>query len=105
MPFDGFSQADFAQKMIDELVMYNVPPEDVWQQSGLAEDGQYWIENAATATKLSPWTEDSRPRSGDLDWMSRNPSDWWQVHCPSHVKLVEASLTSRAPGQLDMIRT
>jgi glycerophosphoryl diester phosphodiesterase len=30
MPFNGFSQCDFAQKMSDELIEYGVPPENVW---------------------------------------------------------------------------
>ena len=33
MPFDGFSQQDYAQKLIDEYKAAGVPPEDVWPQS------------------------------------------------------------------------
>ncbi len=45
MPFDGFSQADYAQKMIDEYKAAGVPPQDVWAQSFDLSDIQYWIEN------------------------------------------------------------
>lgn len=43
MPFNGFSQEDFAQKMIDEYKAANVPAEDVWAQSFNIDDVRYWI--------------------------------------------------------------
>ncbi|WP_037267523.1 glycerophosphodiester phosphodiesterase family protein, partial [Roseivivax halodurans] len=45
MPFDGFTQEDYAQKLIDEYVAADVPPEDVWPQSFNLSDVIYWIEN------------------------------------------------------------
>ena len=45
MPFDGFSQADYAQKLIDEYKAAGVPASDVWAQSFNLEDVLYWIEN------------------------------------------------------------
>jgi len=45
MPFDGFSQEDYAQKLIDEYKAAGVPPEDVWAQSFNLDDVLYWIEN------------------------------------------------------------
>ena len=45
MPFDGFSQEDYAQKLIDEYVAAGVPPEDVWPQSFNLSDVRYWIDN------------------------------------------------------------
>ncbi|WP_286193899.1 glycerophosphodiester phosphodiesterase family protein [Tropicibacter sp. R16_0] len=45
MPHDGFSQADYAQKMIDEYKAAGVPATDVWAQSFNLEDVLYWIEN------------------------------------------------------------
>ena len=44
MPFNGFTQEDYAQKMIDEYKAAGVPPEDVWPQSFLLSDVLYWIE-------------------------------------------------------------
>lgn len=43
MPFDGFSQEDYAQKMIDEYKAAGIPPSDVWAQSFNLEDVLYWI--------------------------------------------------------------
>lgn len=45
MPHNGFSQADYAQKLIDEYKAAGVPAEDVWAQSFNIEDVLYWIEN------------------------------------------------------------
>lgn len=45
MPFEGFSQADYAQKMIDEYKAAGIPPEDVFPQSFNLDDVRYWIEN------------------------------------------------------------
>ncbi|MEM7742999.1 MAG: glycerophosphodiester phosphodiesterase family protein [Pseudomonadota bacterium] len=45
MPFDGFSQQDYAQKLIDEYKAAGIPPEDVWAQSFNLEDVLYWINN------------------------------------------------------------
>ena len=45
MPHDGFSQADYAQKLIDEYKAAGVPVSDVWVQSFNLDDVLYWIEN------------------------------------------------------------
>ncbi|WP_371154290.1 glycerophosphodiester phosphodiesterase family protein [Jannaschia sp. 2305UL9-9] len=44
MPFDGFSQQDYAQKLIDEYKAAGVPASDVWPQSFDLDDVLYWIE-------------------------------------------------------------
>ena len=43
MPFDGLSQADYAQKLIDEYKAAGVPPGNVWAQSFDLDDILYWI--------------------------------------------------------------
>lgn len=45
MPHDGFSQQDYAQKLVDEYKAAGVPASDVWAQSFNLEDVLYWIEN------------------------------------------------------------
>jgi glycerophosphoryl diester phosphodiesterase len=44
MPFDGFSQWDYAQKLIDEYKAANIRPRDVWPQSFDIDDVLYWID-------------------------------------------------------------
>ncbi|PCK30180.1 glycerophosphodiester phosphodiesterase family protein [Pseudoalteromonas piscicida] len=43
MPFDGFTQQAYAQKMIDEYKAANVAPKQVWPQSFNLDDVVYWI--------------------------------------------------------------
>lgn len=43
MPFDGFTQENYAQKMIDEYKAAGVPASDVWAQSFNLDDILYWI--------------------------------------------------------------
>ena len=45
MPFDGFSQTDYAQKMLDEYIAAGVPASQVYPQSFNLEDVEYWIAN------------------------------------------------------------
>ncbi|MEM8578284.1 MAG: glycerophosphodiester phosphodiesterase family protein [Pseudomonadota bacterium] len=45
MPFNGFTQADYAQKLVDEYKAAGVAPSDVWLQSFNLEDVLYWVEN------------------------------------------------------------
>lgn len=44
MPFNGFTQEDYAQKLVDEYVAAGIPASDVWLQSFNLEDVLYWIE-------------------------------------------------------------
>ncbi|MEX3315739.1 glycerophosphodiester phosphodiesterase family protein [Sulfitobacter sp. PS-8MA] len=44
MPHDGFSQEDYAQKLIDEYKEAGIPASDVWAQSFNLDDVLYWIE-------------------------------------------------------------
>jgi glycerophosphoryl diester phosphodiesterase len=44
MPFNGFTQADYAQKLVDEYKAADIPPSDVWLQSFSLEDVLYWNE-------------------------------------------------------------
>ncbi|MHA7850474.1 glycerophosphodiester phosphodiesterase family protein [Roseovarius sp.] len=45
MPHNGFTQADYAQKLIDEYKAAGIPASDVWPQSFNLDDVLYWIEN------------------------------------------------------------
>ena len=45
MPYDGFTQGDYAQKLIDEYKAAGIPASDVFPQSFNYEDVLYWIDN------------------------------------------------------------
>ena len=54
MPFDGFTQEQYAQKMIDEYKDARVSPRDVWAQSFYQPDILYWIKkNRPSASRRS----------------------------------------------------
>lgn len=44
MPFNGFTQGNYAQKLVDEYKAAGIPASDVWLQSFNLEDVMYWIE-------------------------------------------------------------
>ncbi len=43
MPFNGFTQEDYAQKLVDEYKAAGIPASDVWLQSFNLDDILYWI--------------------------------------------------------------
>jgi glycerophosphoryl diester phosphodiesterase len=61
MPHNGFSQEDYAQKMIDEYKAAGVPASDVWAQSFNLDDVLYWIkaepEFGKQAVYLVQWSD------------------------------------------------
>ncbi|WMS44303.1 glycerophosphodiester phosphodiesterase family protein [Acuticoccus sp. MNP-M23] len=71
MPYDGFTQADYAQKLIDEYKAAGVPASDVWAQSFNLDDVKYWIENepefGAQAVYLDDRYEAFDDDEGEID--------------------------------------
>jgi glycerophosphoryl diester phosphodiesterase len=90
--------------MIDELIEYGVPPENVWQQSALEEDIHYWTENTdydqqAVALDI----RDNRARDEDMDWLVGIQMGGAKYVAPPMWKLVEANPNAGAAGELAMI--
>ena len=65
MPFDGFSQENYAQKMIDEYKAANVPASDVFAQSFNKADVLYWVKNESAFAKQAVFL-DSAEKLADL---------------------------------------
>lgn len=59
MPHNGFSQADYAQKLIDEYKAAGIPASDVWAQSFNLEDVLYWVENEPEFGAQAVYLDDS----------------------------------------------
>jgi glycerophosphoryl diester phosphodiesterase len=57
MPFNGFTQQAYAQKMIDEYKAAGVKPEDVYAQSFNLDDVLYWIANEPEFGKQAVFLE------------------------------------------------
>lgn len=71
MPFNGFSQTDFAQKMIDEYKAAGVPASDVFPQSFDKNDILYWIAREPAFGKQAVYLDDAEivsdlPSLGEL---------------------------------------
>ena len=59
MPFNGFSQADYAQKMIDEYKAAGVSPRSVFAQSFDKNDVLYWINHEPAFGRQAVYLEDA----------------------------------------------
>jgi glycerophosphoryl diester phosphodiesterase len=59
MPFDGFSQQAYAQKMIDEYKQARVPARDVWPQSFDKNDVLYWVQNEPVFGRQAVYLDDA----------------------------------------------
>jgi glycerophosphoryl diester phosphodiesterase len=58
MPFNGFTQQAYAQKMIDEYKAAGVSPQNVFAQSFNHDDIRYWVKNEPTFGKQAVALED-----------------------------------------------
>ena len=59
MPFDGFSQQAYAQKIIDEYKQAGVPARDVWPQSFDINDVLYWVQNEPAFGRQAVYLDDA----------------------------------------------
>lgn len=74
MPFNGFSQQDYAQKMLDEYRDLGVNSQDVYPQSFNLEDVKYWLNNHPEFANNSIYL-DGRDEQADFDAMDETT---WQ---------------------------
>jgi glycerophosphoryl diester phosphodiesterase len=71
MPFNGFSQQDYAQKMIDEYKAAGVAPQNVFPQSFDIRDVLYWIQREPAFGDQAVYLDDANvpadlPSAADL---------------------------------------
>lgn len=59
MPFDGFTQRDYAQKLVDEYKRAGVPAHDVWAQSFNIADVLYWVEKEPAFGRQAVYLDDA----------------------------------------------
>ncbi|BDU34104.1 glycerophosphoryl diester phosphodiesterase [Vibrio nigripulchritudo] len=58
MPFNGFSQQDYAQKLIDELKAAGIKAQDAYVQSFNLKDVKYWIKHNPKFGKQAVYLDD-----------------------------------------------
>nr|WP_240455511.1 glycerophosphodiester phosphodiesterase family protein [Halomonas faecis] len=90
MPFEGMSQEDYAQKMIDEYKAADVPASDVYAQSFELDDVRYWIDNDPEFGEQAVYLDD---RYGLDDFDHSDPATW----SPSMEELAEQGVQILAP--------
>jgi len=90
MPFDGFSQEDYAQKMIDEYKEAGVRASKVWAQSFNINDVLYWIKSEPDFGNQAVYLDG---RYDDPAFDHRNPATW----LPSMEQLVADGVQIIAP--------
>jgi glycerophosphoryl diester phosphodiesterase len=59
MPFNGFTQQAYAQKMIDEYKQAGVPARHVWPQSFDKNDVLYWVRNEPAFGRQAVYLDDA----------------------------------------------
>ncbi len=59
MPFDGFTQQDYAQKLVDEYRQARVPPAHVWPQSFNKDDVLYWVNHEPAFGRQAVYLDDA----------------------------------------------
>lgn len=59
MPFDGFTQQAYAQKMIDEYKQARVSPRDVFAQSFSKDDVLYWVNHEPAFGRQAVFLDDA----------------------------------------------
>lgn len=71
MPFNGFTQQAFAQKMIDEYKTAGVKPENVYIQSFNLDDVLYWIANEPEFGEQAVFLENMNSKADLPDAIAR----------------------------------
>ena len=93
MPFDGFSQENYAQKMLDEYKAANVPPAEVFAQSFNKNDVLYWVNNEPAFGKQAVFL-DSAEKAADLPSLAQLQSykkDGIQIVAPPLFALLDTA--------------
>jgi glycerophosphoryl diester phosphodiesterase len=98
MPFNGFTQADYAQKMIDEYKTAGIPASDVWAQSFNLDDVLYWIKNEPEFGKQAVYLDASYKRK---DFNANNAATFK----PSMQKLKDLGVNYIAPPMWMLMTT
>ena len=90
MPFNGFSQQDYAQKMLDEYKSAGVKAKNVYPQSFSIDDIKYWIANEPKFGKQAVYLDG---RYDDASFDHTDPLTW----SPSMDELVDNGVNIIAP--------
>lgn len=97
MPFHGFSQQDYAQKMLDEYKQAGVKAEDVYPQSFNLDDVLYWIQHEPAFGRQAVYLDG---RDEDPAFDVTDPATWH----PSMDELVDQGVKIIAPPMWMLVK-
>lgn len=91
MPFEGFSQAQYAQKLVDEYKAAGVPASQVFAQSFDKNDVLYWIKNEPAFGKQAVFLDDAEKVSDlpGLEELQRYKQEGIQIVAPPIFALLD----------------
>lgn len=98
MPYEGLSQAEYAQKMINEYKAAEVSPSQVFPQSFNLDDVLYWIENEPEFGEQAVYLDG---RYDDESFDHTDPATW----SPSMQELAEQGVNILAPPMWMLLAT
>jgi len=98
MPFNGFSQQDYADKMLSEYAQANVPAEQVFPQSFNLNDIKHWLNTSPKFAKQAIFL-DERERNNYFDPMKPSTFE------PTMDELVNTGVNTLAPPIWMLITT
>jgi glycerophosphoryl diester phosphodiesterase len=92
MPFNGFSQQDYAQKMIDEYKAAKVPASQVFAQSFNKQDILYWVKAEPAFGKQAVFLDEADKVADlpDLEKLKSYKKDGIQIVAPPLFALLDA---------------
>jgi glycerophosphoryl diester phosphodiesterase len=101
MPFDGFTQEAFAQKMIDEYKAAKVPPGDVFPQSFHIDDVLYWVNHEPAFGRQAVFLDDANSVADlpDLKTLSGYKAQGINLWAPPTFALLAAEGGKIVPSQ------
>ena len=93
MPFDGFSQENYAQKMIDEYKAAGISADRVFAQSFNKSDVLYWVKNESAFGKQAVFLDSAEKAADlpDLAMLQSYKEDGIQIVAPPIFALLDTS--------------
>ncbi len=100
MPFDGFSQENYAQKMIDEYKSAGIPAEHVFAQSFNKNDVLYWINKEPSFGKQAVFLDEANSTKDlpSLEKLMGYKAQGIQIVGPPLYALLESSAGKIVPS-------
>lgn len=92
MPFEGYTQDDYAQQLIEEYKQAGIPAADVWPQSFQLRDVLYWLKAEPEFGKQASFLDERDDTDKDFDV---NKPETWK---PSMAELASQGVKVLAPS-------